>query len=191
MNKNYTAEIFAELNNIYKELNKILYEYETSQGFSYIPWTNKDGKEFYEERIKNIKQNIDAHFWSAQEIRKKLYHITDEVLYVIKSADFPGVPERWTRQNHNLSYFDVVYDVIESDIEAFKVIKEDKNTISFNFIPEIEDYIERKRYFERKYEQYKKCNVDITVEGLYQQELVNTFSVIFATEFSSYSRIKE
>ena len=56
----------------------------------------------------------------------------------------------------------------------------------FSFIPTLEEYMERKKYFKEKRNKYSDCNIDVTEARLYQDELVKTFAIVFEAEISKY-----
>ncbi len=181
-----TEKFMENLKNIYKMLNDILYEYEETKGFAVVDESKGDCRDYYDKRLQNIKKEVDCSFWYCKEVRKKLYGIINDVMYIIGCCEIPGVPERWHRINPNLNYFDGVYDVIDEDFDAFKKIRDGEMCFTFKFIPTLEDYIERKKYFKEKYRKYNDCNFNVTIDRLYQDELVATLSVLSAMEFSQY-----
>lgn len=182
MIKKFISEkIMDNIGSIYKSLNAILYEYEDTNGFDAI-----SQNESYDKRLQHIRKDVDHLFWHCREIREKLYNIIDDILYITGSAEIPGVPERWNKVNPCLKYFDGVFDMIDDDFDSYQKIKDGKMCFSFKFIPTLEDYIERKNYLELRKKKYENCNIDVTEDRLYQDELVATFSVLFAMEFSQY-----
>ena len=175
-----------ELKNIYKMINNLLYEYEETDGFTIALNTQEEAKEHYNKRLQNSRKEVDSSFWCCRDAGKRLYGIIDDIMYIIGSDEIPGVPERWLGINPFLKYFDGVYNVINDDFEAFKQIRDGEMCFHFNFIPTLEEYIERNKYMAERYKKYSDCNIKATEIRLLQDELVNTLSIIFAMEFSKY-----
>ena len=165
-------------NCIYRMLNNVLYELESSSHYSYKPGTEEDGYSYYDMKLQTIRNEIDSRFWDQNDTREKLYHLVDEVEYLIKSYSIPGTVKRWIDINPKLKYFDSVFDVIEEDPETYEKIKkgliklENGMKISFCFYPTQEECEERKEYFRNKNNQY-------SYSRLFQNEIVETFRMIF------------
>ncbi|MBQ7076049.1 MAG: hypothetical protein IJM94_04530 [Clostridia bacterium] len=188
MIKRFVTEKFMEnLKNVYKMLNSILYEYEETNGFAFVDESKGDCRNYYDKRLQNIRKEVDCSFWYCKDARERLYGIIDDIMYIVGCCEIPGVPERWHKTNPNLDYYNGVYNVIDDDFDAFKKIRDGEMCFKFKFIPTLEDYIERKKYFEEKYKKYSDSNMEVNEDRICQDELVATLSVLFAMEFSEYA----
>ena len=179
----------SDLKYIYSLMNKIIYELESSSYYSYKPGTEEDGFKYYDERLQEIREEIDSRFWDKKDIRKKLYRIVEEEEELIKSYSVPGAPERWIKCNPNIKFFDCVFDFIEDNPELYEKIKsgkmltEDGLIVKFSFCPSKEECIARKKYFENIEEKNKNGNINYSIDRLYQNELANTLANVFKNDF--------
>lgn len=80
-------------NEIYNQLNKVLYLLEISCYFNYIPSTKEDGEGYFNKLMLEIRQDVDKTFVNKPIIRKRLYELVDEVDFIINSCEVPGVPD--------------------------------------------------------------------------------------------------
>lgn len=165
-------------NEIYNQLNKVLYLLEISCYFNYIPSTKEDGEGYFNKLMMEIRQDVDKTFVNKPIIRKRLYELVDEVDFIINSCEVPGVPDNWLKLNPNIKYFDSVFDIIEENPELYKSIKNEHlrgNPIQFNFFPSKQEIAERQKYFEEKRQKYPTR----TIDRFYQDELVETLNKRF------------
>lgn len=179
-----------DINYIYGLMNKLLCELEESEFYSYKPGTDEDGVEFYNMRLQNIRNEIDSRFCSKKDIRDKLYRLVEEEEELIKSYTQPGAPDRWMKANPRLRFYDCVFDFIEECPELYEQIRRGEvvtgigEAMSFNFYPTEEECEARRRYFAELAEKSAKQNSGYSFERLYQNELVDTFRIIFEAEFA-------
>ena len=165
-------------NEIYNQLNQVLYLLELSCYFNYIPSTEEDGEAYFSKLMIDIKKDVDRVFGDKQTVRKRLYELIDEVDFIVNSCEVPGVPDSWLELNPNINYFDCVYDIIEENPELYNRIKVgDFSNLQrpFRFIPSISDITARQDYFNEKRKKYPTR----TEERLYQDELVETLNMRF------------
>ena len=179
-----------DLRVIYDMLNAVLYELECSSYYNFRPGTEDDGMDYYDMRFQEIRRAIDSRFWNKREIKNKLYQIVQEEEVLVRSCSVPGVAERWYEINPNIFFFDCVYDFIEESPEIYERIRHQNlveklpNTIGFSFYPTVEDVKARTKYFSEIEDRCRKDNLSYSWDRLYQNELVNTLSMIFEYEFS-------
>ena len=179
-----------DLRVIYDMLNAILYELECSSYYNFQPGTEEDGMAYYDMRFQEIRRAIDSRFWNKREIKNKLYQIVQEEEVLVRSCSVPGVAERWYEINPNIFFFDCVYDFIEESPETYERIRYQNlveklpNTIGFSFYPTEEEVKARNKYFSEIKDRCNKDNLSYSWDRLYQNELVNTLSMIFECEFS-------
>ena len=179
----------SDLKYIYSLINKIIYELESSSCYSYKPGTKEDGFDYYNERLQEIRQEIDKRFLGKKDIRKKLYKILEEEEELIKSCSIPGASERWVKYNPKIRFFDCVFDFMDKSPELFQKIKERNLSneggivAKFNFYPTKEEYIERNKYFEKLEEKDENGNLKYSMDRLYQDELANALINIFEHDF--------
>lgn len=166
----------SDVNEIYNQLNRMLYLLEISCYYNYVPNTKKAGKQFFDDLVKDVKIKIDSCFMNKPVARKQFYQLANEIEYIINECDAPGVPQSWITANPNIKYYDCVYDMIEKYPDLYIDIKERDvvgSGIKFKFYPSTKDVIARQTYFNEK-----GCkNPTISYERLYQEELVETFNI--------------
>ena len=178
-----------DLNFIYKLMNKILYELESSVYYSYKPGTEEDGFSYYDMKLQNIRTEIDARFWNKKSIKDKLYRLVEEEEILVKSYSQPGAPERWIEANPKLRYFDCVFDFMKDNPELYETIKNGEISIanglvvSFSFYPTKQECDERERYFSEAIAKNCKQNSQYSLDRLYQNELVEAFGKVFENDF--------
>lgn len=190
-----TVEMFEgvsdrnDLKYVYNLLNKILYELEMSSYYAVKPGTQEEGYTHYDMRIQEIRKEIDSRFWNEPETRERLYRLVEEEEITVKSFSVPGVPERWAQMNPAIRYFDCVFDIVDSEPELYERIKngecsmQDGQVIGFQFYPTPEECLAREKYFEAIREKAEKSNLNYSFDRLYQNELVNTFAIVFENDF--------
>lgn len=165
-------------NEIYNQLNQVLYLLEISCYFNYIPRTKEDGEAYFSKLMLDIRKDVDRFFGDKPIVRKRLYELIDEVDYIVNSCEVPGVPDSWLEINPNIKYFDCVYDIIEENPEMYNQIKfGDFNNLKrrFRFFPSVREIIARQEYFIGKRRKYPTR----TDDRLYQDELVETLNMRF------------
>lgn len=165
-------------NEIYNQLNQVLYLLELSCYFNYIPSTEEDGAAYFSELMIDIRKDVDRIFGNQQIVRKRLYELIDEVDFIVNSCEVPGVPDSWLEINPNINYFDCVYDIIEENPELYNLIKVgglNNHQSRFRFFPSVRDIMARQDYFNEKRRKYPTR----TDERLYQDELVETLNMRF------------
>lgn len=180
-----------DLNYIYKLMNKILYDLESSSYYSYKPGTKEDGFIYYDKQMQEIRREIDSRFWNKKSFRNKLYQLAEEEEILVKSYSQPGTPERWMKANPKLRFFDCVFDFIEDNPELYEAIRNEKvsigngRVVSFNFYPTQKECQEREEYFSKAITKSCKQNSQYSLDRLYQNELVETFRRVFENDFAA------
>lgn len=178
-----------ELEDIYRMLYEVLDEVEVSSNYSFIPNTQEDGFSYYDERLNNIRKEVSIKFLKNKKVREKLYRIIDEMEYFVKSYSIPGTPERWNQINPAITYFDCVYDILDSNPELYRKIKEEEisfengTLVSFQFYPTEEEIERRKEYFKSIEKQNKDRNLQYSMDRLFRNELLNTLEQVFINDF--------
>lgn len=165
-------------NEIYNQLNQVLYLLELSCYFNYIPNTEDDGKAYFSKMMIDIRKDADRLFGNKPIVRKRLYELIDEVDFIINSCEVPGVPQSWIDVNPNIKYFDCVYDMIEKNPMLYMEIKEQNMNgcrVGFRYYPTTRDIIARQAFFNEGRRNYPTR----TDERLYQDALVETLNIRF------------
>lgn len=166
------------VNEIYDKLNQVLYLLEISCYFNYIPRTEENGEEYFNQLMIGVRKDVDRVFGDKPIIRKCLYELIDEVDFIVNNCEMPGVPEHWLELNPNINYFDCVYDMIEKNPGLYnEIIMNYLNgrKIRFRFFPTRRMFIARQKYFDNKRRKYPTRSD----ERLYQDELIETLNIRF------------
>ena len=174
----------GQLNHIYRMLNNLLYEMEPSAHYSYKTGTKENGYNYFDMKLQTVRNEIDSHFWNQSDTRAKLYRLVEEVECLIKSFSIPGVAERWFQINPKLRYFDSVFAIKDESPETYESIKNGKiNCVHFSFYPTEEECQRQKLYFENLNKKNQSNNCRYSYLRLYQNEIVETFRMVFERDF--------
>lgn len=176
------------LKGIYAILNALIGVQEESENYCYIPRTTERGWGFYDKALQKIREEIDRHFLWEEEIRTKLYLLTDEVEHLVKSFSVPGVVERWLQVNPCLKFYDAAYDVAEACMIGSEYGIPEVYELSFqcSFYPTVEDIEAREAYFAELEQKNTEHNLQYSEERWLQDELQKTLRILYETEFAEY-----
>lgn len=176
------------LQEIYARLNALIGVLEESEHYNYIPGSKENGWEFYDKVLRKIREAIDRHFLWEEEIRTKLYLITDEVEHLVKSFSAPGVVERWLQVNPCLKFYDAAYTVAEEYIHESRYGTPGVSYLSFtcSFYPTLEDFEAREEYYAELEQKNTEHNLQYSEDRWLQDELQKTLRMLFETEFAEF-----
>jgi len=188
MNDLRTEENRKNLKEIYALFNALIGELEESENYCYIPRTVECGWEFYDKRLRKIREKIDQHFLWGDEIRTKLYLIADEVEHLVKRFEVPGVVERWLQVNPCLKFYDAAYTVLERYIHEPGYGTPGVYYLPFecSFYPTLEDFEAREAYFAELEKKNSEHNLKHSEDRWLQDELQKTLRLLFEKEFMEF-----
>ena len=163
--------------------------YDVSNCFNEVP-DKKIGKEkeeeYFSRLIDDVQREIDCLFlFEKDETRNKLNAIVRDTRIFVKSYEMPGVVDYWLEVNPALKYFDPVFDIMETDNVLFKKIcNGEYKVVRFRFIPSEEELKVKKKYLENLDCGNQNNNFRFSEERLFQNELINTLTILFKKEFN-------
>lgn len=102
---------------------------------------------YYDNRIKEIYTMIDELYIGNPEMNAKWTQIMNPIRDMIHRHEFPGVYDPiWIRNNEAITYFDVSYDIANSNPELFERVKNGKTGFRFAITFD-RDMIDRREYY--------------------------------------------
>lgn len=124
-------------------------------------------------------------FWE-RKVAKKLSRIIEDTEYFVNQCLIPGVVTRWKRINPQLVYFDCAFDMMEKCPEFYLEMRRGLTDVHLSCYPDAEFIAKRKAYFERIREKNKLKNTEYSEDRIFQDELLNTLTLLFEDEFMEY-----
>lgn len=106
---------------------------------------------YYDNRIQEIYAMIDELYICNPEINAKWIRIMNPIKDMVHRREFPGVYDSmWIRNNEAITYFDVAFDIADSDPQLFEQVRGDKVGIKFSIDIDREMLNRRKQYMLEK-----------------------------------------
>lgn len=175
---------------IYGMLNDILWQMESSQHYNYIPGTEEDGWDYFEDALSKVEAAVQREFLGETKLRRRLDRIVKEVRRFVKCFETPGVSERWLEIDPALRYFDAVFDVVEDEPEAYLLVERRVEQAApgevvprFAFQPTVREVLERRTYFEAVQAENEELNNRFSEERIFQNEVVRALELVMVHDF--------
>ena len=140
--------------------------------------------DYYNTLISEIYSIIDNLYLDAPKLNEKWISIMKTVEGLIHRHEFPGIyDDLWIRANEAITYFDIAYDIAESNLELFERVK--NGTAGFGFCIDInQDMIRRrKKYMHDKKQQDVSGNTHRSEVQLLEEEMKTALKRILSSEF--------
>lgn len=187
-------EIRNAIKIVYQELWALLSLYEETDCFNLVPKGGRkidnpdeeDAWNFVGRKIREIRKSVDTLLLGEQEVAKKLNQIIDETEYFTRQYEVPGVVTRWKRINPQLVYFDCAFDLMEKSPEAYMEMRRGLTDIHLSCYPDSELVKKRNAYFASIREKNERENLKYSEERIFQNELLNTLTLLFEDAFQKY-----
>jgi len=177
-------EIQKAIKTVYGELWDLLSLYEVTESYNTIPVESDQGVwEYLGNRLLNIRKSVHLLFLGQKTVTEKLIRIVDETEHFIRSYEQPGVVTRWKQINIRLLYFDCAFEIIEEEPETYKALSRGLTDCRLYCYPDEELVEDRKAYFQAIEEKNNHDNLHYTKERIFQNELLNTLTILFETDF--------
>jgi hypothetical protein len=160
---------------IYSALINVVSEYSASDGFNIAP-DGSDAQLYYYHKIGAIEDLI-CRF--AYEDAIGMLHVTRSIKEMIRTHDFPGVPNRWYGINPNLRFYTVGFSLIVDAPDFYEKLKNRETWMSLEYYPEESEMELCYEYFAALYKESEENNCHYNVDDFFQQELINTIKIIF------------
>lgn len=141
---------------------------------------------YYDNRIDEIYSIIDELYIDNPQINEKWISIMNPIRDMIHRGEFPGIyDEKWIKSNEAVTYFDVAYDIAESDPELFERVK--NGNTAFNFSIEInQDMLERRKEYMRDIKREDELgNAHRSELQLLEEEMKKALKRILVNEFEA------
>ena len=127
---------------------------------------------YYDDRINEIYSIIDELYIDNRILNEKWIRIMNPIRDLIHRHEFPGIcDEIWIGANEAVTYFDVAFDIAESNPELFERVKNGR--AGFRFSIEIDqDMIKRrKQYMQNKKREDELGNAHRSELQLLEEEM--------------------
>lgn len=170
--KEKIREIVAMIDGVLRQIDK-------SAQYNYLPdGSRKDGWEYYDDSLEEIEHKLMALLCGEGDVEKRLKNLIEETRIFVRSFSRPGVVQRWCEISPEITYFDCVYDVMESNRSTYESTKE-----MFTFQPTDVQVKARQKYFDAVYEKNAKNNTQYSEDRLFQEEVLRTFGKVVRHDF--------
>lgn len=187
-------EIRKVIKKVYQKLWELLFLLEETEFFNKVPKgeqmaensTGDDAVRYVERKIAEIRKSVEPLFPEKGEIVRKLDQIIDETEHFTKQYEMPGVVTRWKQINPQLIYFDCAFDMMEECPEIYADMRKGLTDSHLSCYPDSELAAQRNEYFARAKERYKRKNKECSEDRIFQDELLNTLTLLFEDAFKEY-----
>lgn len=188
------SEIRKAIKEVYQKLWELLSLLEETEFFNKVPKGEKmaedsngdDAIRYVERKIAEIRKSVEPLFPEEGEIVRKLDQIIDETEHFAKQYEMPGVVTSWKQINPQLLYFDCAFDIMEKCPEFYMKMRRGLTDIHLSCYPDSELIAQRNEYFARVKEQYKRKKIECSEDRIFQDELLNTLTLLFEDAFKEY-----
>lgn len=188
------SEISKAIKEVYQKLRALLSLLEETEFFNKVPKGEKtaensdgdDARKYVEGKIAEIRKSVEHLFPEEGEIARKLDQIIDETEHFTKQYEMPGVVTRWKQINPQLLYFDCAFEIMEECPEIYKDMRRGLTNIHLSCYPDSELIAQRNAYFAKVKEPYKRKNIECSEDRIFQDELLNTLTLLFQDAFKEY-----
>ena len=176
---------------VYQELRALLSLYVETDCFNKVPEgeVEEDPQEFISRRIGEIRKSVESLFLGERKFARKLNQIIDETEHFTKQYARPGVVIRWKQINPQLLYFEDAFEIMENNPELYLKMRRGLTNLRLSCYPDSELVAQRDVYFTKAKEDYERNNLEYSEERIFQDELLNTLTLLFEDEFKEGSRI--
>lgn len=174
------------IQDIIHSIRNLLWTYESSERFNYIPKTKIMGYDFYNEWFEKLKEAVYKVSIGKPELHEKLERILKETESFVKRFEVPGVVDRWIDINPRINFYHVAYDLIEESPDAYETLKNGNQKIKLSLYPTDEQIKSQKEYFKNLDEENKRHNTRHTRDYYFIDELVRTFTKVCNHDLQAY-----
>lgn len=141
---------------------------------------------YYDNKIKEIYSMIDELYLYDPVMNEKWIHIMNPIKDMIHKHEFPGVYDPiWVKANEAITYFDVAYDIAQSNPELFKRINEGTTGLKFSIVLDHHMIERREKYMAEKMEEDHRGNAHRSHLQLLEEEMKVALKRILVNEFGA------
>lgn len=172
---------------VYRGLLEILSTYEISVGYNVVPFTDNEEMAwtYFDRKLCEVRADASTVCLGNENVLKRLTRIIDETEYFVKKFEIPGVKKRWCEINPAILNYHCAFDILESDLELYKSIKEGNfQNVSLDYFPTEMDVVNRNKYFKELQEKNEENNLQYNKKRWFQNELLNTLQKVFENDFA-------
>jgi len=127
---------------------------------------------YYDNRIKEIYAIIDELYICNPEMNTKWIQIMNPIRDMIHRYEFPGVYDPiWIRNNEAITYFDVAFDIANSNPELFERVKNGMTVFKFSIDIDKNMIDRRERYMLEKKREDERGNAHRSELQLLEEEM--------------------
>jgi len=185
-----TDETRTSIKKIYGMLWDVLALYEKTERYNRIPENEKETEldiwDFMGDKLLDVRKETATAFLGNGELCNKMEQVIDETEHFIRSYEVPGVVKRWKRINPKILYFDCAFDLMEECHESYKEISRGLTDMKFACYPDKELIENRKKYFAEINQKNEESNLKYNETRIFQNELLNTLTLVFQNDFKEY-----
>ena len=141
---------------------------------------------YYDDRIREIYTIIDELYIDNLVLNEKWTHILNPIKNLIHRHEFPGIyDEVWIRNNEAIVYFDVAFDIAESNPEVFELVNNGNAGVRFSIEIDQDMIKRRKQYIQNKTREDAVGNAHRSRLQLLEEELKLALKRILVNEFEA------
>lgn len=138
---------------------------------------------YYDDRIQEIYSIIDELYINNPKLNEAWIRIMNPIRDMIHRHEFPGIyDELWIRSNEAVTYFDVAYDIAESNPELFERVKSGNAGVQFSIEIDQNMIRRRKKYIQDKKREDELGNAHRSELQLFEEEMKTALKRILMNE---------
>lgn len=141
---------------------------------------------YYDKRINDIYSVIDELYMNNPKLNEKWIRIMNPIKDLIHRHEFPGIyDETWIGANEAIIYFDVAFDIAESNPKLFEKIRTGNTGIKFSIDIAQDMLLRRKKYMHDKTREDELGNAHRSELQLLEEEMKLALKSILVNEFEA------
>lgn len=141
---------------------------------------------YYDNRINDIYSIIDELYMDNPKLNEKWIRIMNPIKNLIHRHEFPGIyDETWIGANEAITYFDVAFDIAESNPKLFEQIRNGNTRIKFSIDVNQDMIVRRKKYMQDKAREDELGNTHRSELQLLEEEMKVALKRILVNEFEA------
>lgn len=141
---------------------------------------------YYDNRIREIYTIIDELYIDNPVLNEKWTRIMNPIKDLIHRHEFPGIYDTtWIRNNEAIVYFDVAFDIAESNPEVFELVNNGNAGVRFSIEIDQEMIKRRKQYKQDKEREDEVGNAHRSKLQLLEEEMKSALKRILVNEFEA------
>lgn len=168
------------INDVLEPLIRILYSYKDSHNFACIPGTNTDtdaGWNYFDNKFNEVYAGLNKNIYISWHMYVKVLRIIREVqCFVRECSNAEGLVERFYRENPNLKYYRIAFELREENEEAYTYAAENG---FLSYVPTEAEFEDCEEYFANTLELANEYNCNYSKEDYFIHEVVYALRLRF------------